>query len=54
MKKDVFPLHVREINLESGGHTERREESSELFIVIMSVRKYTSKESYGISWFDDI
>lgn len=49
MKKDVFPLHVREINLENSGHTERREESSKLFIVIMSVRKYTSKESYGIS-----
>lgn len=54
MKKDVFPLHVREINLKSNGYTERKKESSKLFIIIMSVRKYTSKESYGISWFDDI
>ena len=49
MEKDVFPLHIREISLKSNEHTERKEENSKLFIIIMSVRKYTSKESYDIS-----
>ena len=36
MKKDAFPLHVREINLETKGHTHKNERRQDRFFCYVS------------------